>query len=93
MEIRNTSQDGALISNSKLKFFSHRRRELAKMKMEKNMIRLAFEKASEKSMISLACGSSKAVDISSILGVQNFVARTYLNSLQSNLAQIIGCEQ
>jgi hypothetical protein len=61
------------------------------MKMEKNMIKLASEKGPEKSMISLACGST--VDISSILGVENFVARTYLNSLQSNLAKIIGCEQ
>jgi hypothetical protein len=63
------------------------------MKMEKNMIRLALEKASEKSMISLACGPTKSVDISSMLGVQNFVARTYLNSLQSNLAKVIGCGQ
>jgi hypothetical protein len=63
------------------------------MKMEKNMIRLASEKGPEKSMISLACGPTKSVDISSILGVQNFVARTYLNSLQSNLAKVIGCRQ
>ncbi len=63
------------------------------MKMEKNMIRLALEKGPEKSKISLACVSTKSVDISSILGVQNFVARTYLDSLQSNLAKVIGCRQ
>jgi hypothetical protein len=64
------------------------------MKMEKNMIRLALEKRPpEKSMISLACGSTKSLDISSILGVQNFVARTYLDSLQSNLAKVLGCGQ